>query len=79
MVHDVGQGQWFRVGALDNVGSLRPLYMLCAVHRRRSHSSSQQGNLPLFYRTLISDDPSASPPLLSPHSQGGDMGRPTLK
>lgn len=56
---------------------VRGLFACLVLFMGRSRSGSQQGNLPLFYRMPISDDPSASPPLITPRSQGGDMVRPT--
>lgn len=66
----LGLGPW-------TMWDVQGLFTRFVLYMGRS-GGSQQGNLPLFYRTPISDDPSTSPPLFSPRSQGGDMGRPTL-
>ena len=73
MTHDIGQGQWFMAGALDNMGCPRPLFMLCAAAAASKRSCLCATGTP------IRNDPRVSPPLFRLRSQGGDMGRPILQ
>lgn len=60
MEHEIGQGQQFRAGALDNAGCARPLFMLCAVY-----GDGQQQQPAGEPASVLQDTPSASPLLLA--------------